>query len=73
MGKTRTKADAAKAAAQAHTDLNTFAAVVSILEGGHIYRANTYSAVQRIIKICQTEQAKALREHDRALAEIERF
>ena len=54
------------AAAEALSDLNTFAIVVSILEGGHLH-APSYSAAGRIIKICQAEQQKRLREYDRAM------
>lgn len=68
MAKNRT--DAAKAAAHAHTDLNTFAAVVSLLEGGHLYRSSSYGAAERIITICKKEQDKALREYDRHIAAV---
>lgn len=53
-------------AAEALSDLNTFAIVVSILEGGHLH-APSYAAAQKVIGICQREQAKRLREHDRAV------
>ena len=59
--------DPVKAAAEAMADLNTFAIVVSILEGGHI-RAPSNDAAARIIKICKTEQQKRLLDYDRASA-----
>ena len=64
MGKT----DYAKAAARAHSDLNVFASIATILEGGHIYRPSTQIAVEEIIAQCKDEQQEALREYDSALA-----
>lgn len=55
-------------ACQAHTNLNVFASVVSILEGGHLYGATSDRTAQRIIAICQAEQAKCLARYDRAVA-----
>ena len=60
--------DPIKTAAKAHSDLNTFASVVTILEGGHIYMPQSHTAVARIIKICKAEQQKRLRDYDRAVA-----
>ena len=60
------KKAAVVAAAEALTDLNTFASVVTILEGGHLYDGN--AAAQKIIKICLREQQKRLREYDRAVS-----
>ena len=54
-------------AAHALADLNTFASIVTILEGGHIYMPSSYAAVEKIIKICRREQQKRLGEHDRAV------
>lgn len=54
-------------AAEALSDLNTFAICVSILEGGHLHSAS-YAGAGRIIKICQDEQRKRLDEYDRAIA-----
>ena len=53
--------------AKSLVDLNTFAAVVTILEGGHLH-AVSFAAADRIIKICKREQAKRLRDYDRYLA-----
>lgn len=51
-------------AANALSDLNVFAIVVSILEGGHTH-SPSYKAAARIIAICKAEQQKRLREYDR--------
>lgn len=56
-------------AAQAHSNLNLYASIVSLLDGGHLYGANdeTGCAAQlRIIRTCQSEQARWLRRYDRA-------
>lgn len=54
-------------AAEALSDLNTFAIVVTILEGGHVH-SPSYAGAERIIKICRAETGKRLREYDRAIA-----
>ena len=59
---------AAQTAARSHSDLNIFAAIVAILEGGCIYRSN--ATAQKIIGICQREQQKLLRDYDQAVADI---
>ncbi len=62
-------------AAGAHTNLNIFAAVVTLLEGGHLYGANDAlgdTAQNRIIRICQSEQARWLRKYDAATAKASR-
>lgn len=61
--------DHLKEACQAHTNLNIFAAVVSLLEGGHLYGCDNDAAAQRIIGICKREQDKCLRRYDHALAD----
>ncbi len=58
----------ARDAATALADLNTFATVVTILEGGHIYRPQSHGAARKIIKICQAEEQKLLGKYDRAVA-----
>lgn len=63
---TNKRSQSIESAAEALSDLNTFAIVVSILEGGHVH-APSYAGAQRIINICQREQAKRLREYDRAV------
>ncbi len=54
-----------KAAAKAHTDLNVFASVVSILEGGHVYTATGRAEADAIIRRCKAVQQRLLREYDR--------
>lgn len=54
------------AAMRAQSELNIFAAIVAILEGGTISGSNTASA--RIIKICQAEQQRQLKLMDKAVA-----
>lgn len=55
-------------AVRAHTNLSTFACVVSLLEGGHVYGGNprTDRAAQKIINLCIAEQQKLLRDYDAA-------
>lgn len=55
------------AAAEAHSDLNAFAAVVALMEGG-LLSSNCTKAALRVIAICKTEQTKALARYDRAVA-----
>lgn len=59
-----------KDVAQAHTNLNVFASVVSILEGGHLYGAISDEAANRIIAISQREQARCLKRYDEAVAAL---
>ena len=54
-------------AAHALCDLNTFASIVTILEGGHIYMPGSHKASAQIIQICRREQQKRLMEYDRAV------
>lgn len=62
------KKEHASAAARAHTNLNTFGAVVAILEGGCVYGPN--ATADMIIKLCKAEQHKQLRIYDRHVAAI---
>lgn len=62
--------DHAKAACNHHTTLNTFAAVVTLLEGGTVYDPAANAAAQRIIKLCQSEQYRQLKKYDAALAAL---
>ena len=54
-------------AAKALSDLNTFAIVVSIMEGGHLHLNASNGTAERIIRICQREQQKLLKLHDAAV------
>jgi hypothetical protein len=64
------KSDHLKEAAEAHTNLNVFASIVSILEGGHLYGCHSDGTAQRIIEICKAEQSKCLARYDRARAAV---
>ena len=61
----------AQVAAKAHTSLCTFASVVHLLENSRV--RNTASArrsAQRIIKICQEEQQRQLKQYDKAIHNV---
>jgi hypothetical protein len=53
-----------------HTDLNVFAIVVTILEGGHLYDAASERAATRIITACKREQQRLLRLYDEGVFEL---
>lgn len=55
------------AAAEAHTNLNTWGAVIALLEGGLLY-GRTTAACDRVIRIAKREQDKYLKAHDAALS-----
>lgn len=64
---------AAKAAAEAHTNLNIFAAVMSLMEGGHVYGPDAGSAAttaRKIIQLCKAEQQKQLVIYDKNIAAL---
>lgn len=63
------KRDPVVEAARAHTNLNTFAAIVAILEGGCVYGPESQKAASRIIALCKAEQGRCLARYDRARAE----
>lgn len=54
-------------AARAHTDLNIFAAVVSLLEGGHV-SSDVQPFDFRIIRLAQQAQQRCLKRYDDAVA-----
>lgn len=56
--------EAVRRAAEAHTNLNTFGTIQTIVEGGHLYRVGS-TAANRINKICEDEMQKQLRLYDR--------
>lgn len=67
-----------RAAKDASADLQTFGAIKSILEGssaprnmGQVGRYSHATAVYKIIKICNEEMQKALKQMDAAGAELE--
>ena len=53
-------------AAQAYTDLNIFAAVEALLEGGCVYTTSGQAMADRIIALCKQEQQRQLRAYDAA-------
>lgn len=56
-------------AAQAHTNLNLFAAVAGILESGTVYPIGIASnTAQKIVKPCQQEQQRQLQIYDSAVS-----
>jgi hypothetical protein len=57
-----------KDAEKAYSDLNTFAMIVTILEGGHIYLDDSDVAARTIIKLCKKQQQLCLRSYDAALS-----
>jgi hypothetical protein len=66
--KDKTAKQYAAEAARAMANLNTWGAVVALLEGGTLSGGETYAAQQRVIKIAQAEMQKHLVQYDRALA-----
>ncbi len=62
--------DHARDAAEAHTDLNTFGAVVTLLEGGHLYRSKSHATADRIIQMAKKYQQTCLRDYDAAIAKV---
>lgn len=57
-----------KDAACHHSTLNTFGAVVAILEGGLLYDSNADVTAERIIKLCRAEMQRQLRLYDAAIS-----
>lgn len=68
MSAKTTVGKAVQSVAEAHTNLTVFAAVVSLMEGGHLY--GYCAAADRIIKIAQQEQHRQLRLYDAAVAKV---
>ncbi len=54
---------AVKRAAEEHTDLSVFSAIISILEGGSLYGHGR--AAQKIIDICKRETSCCLYAYDK--------
>ena len=51
---------------QAHTNLNIFATIEAILEGGVVYPVGTANTTaQKIIRLCSAERGKQLRLYDK--------
>lgn len=58
----------AEEAARAHTNLNTWGAVVALLESGLLYPGHSHQAVDRVIKIAKAEMQRHLKQYDAARA-----
>lgn len=54
-------------AAEARCNLHAFAAVVTLLEGGHVTGHRAGEAAAKIIKLAKAEQQRQLAEYDKAL------
>lgn len=62
---------AAKNAAEAHTNLNFFGAVLAMLEGGLVYGNDSNSAkatARKMVTLCKTEMGKQLTIYDKQVA-----
>lgn len=59
----------ARRAAYAHSDLNTFGSIVTILEGGHLYMNRSEAAAKAIIAICKRQQQACLEIYDDAVTD----
>ena len=57
-------------AAEALSDLNTFAIIVTLLEGGHVH-ADSHADAERIIAICKRAEARCLDAYDKYVAEAQ--
>lgn len=55
-------------AAKSHSNLNAYAAVVAIMEGGMIHGES--SAADEIIAICKRQMQVELRDYDKAIRKI---
>ena len=54
-------------AANAHTDLNVFAAVKAIFESGTVYTQSGKRRAMRIINLCEAEMRRQLLIYDRTV------
>ena len=59
--------DAVIAAAQHHSGLNIFAAVIAMLEGGTVYTREGIAGRDHVIKLCKKQTQKQLKLYDAAL------
>lgn len=64
------KPDYVKEAMNAQTNLNVFASIAAILEGGCVF-GGPNKAADRIVAICKTEQQRQLRIMDAARAKAD--
>ena len=59
------ESSAIEKAAKHHTDLNIFAAVISLLKGGCVYTLSGHMAAANVIALCRKEMKVQLRNYDR--------
>lgn len=64
------KNKATEMACHGHSDLNVFAAIQAILEGGVIYDTASLKSADRIIAICRREQSRLFQLHERGVEKI---
>jgi hypothetical protein len=64
------KNKATEMACHGHSDLNVFAAIQAILEGGVIYNTASLRASDQIIAICKREQSRLFKLHERGVEKI---
>lgn len=69
MSKSKAEMAACRACA-AHSNLNTWGAVIALLEGGLLYDGSNHRAVTAVINTAKREQQHHLKQLDRALAEV---
>jgi len=53
-----------------HSNLNAFAAVVILLEGGLVYGNDQYGATSRIIAIAKKAQQQELKRYDKEMVKL---
>jgi hypothetical protein len=70
MSKRRSTKELLKQATEAHTDLNVFYGVISLMEGG-LLGPDSYEDAERIIAICKSTSQKCLRRYDKAVAALD--
>ena len=59
----------ARQAAQAHSNLNIYYAVIRLMEGGLIY-GGRHKTADRIIKLCKEQTARELTLYDAAIGNL---
>jgi hypothetical protein len=69
---TKTRIDFATDASHAHSNLNVFHIVKTILESGAIYESRTAeSTADKIVELCEKEMKRQVANHDRALRKVD--
>ena len=65
-----TLAEHGRCAAEHHTNLTIFAAVVSLMEGGHLYGSSPHKTAEKIISLCKKEQQRQLKLYGGAIHHV---